>query len=179
MKPAASAPPAPAVGPKGSDPSDGSSVVSSAADSGVGSLRDAIAMATDGETITIDDSLGTIIVLSEIVIDKSITIDGQGAAIVSGDKMTRIFRVENENEEINATIKDLGIVDATNFADEFGGAVYNNSQTLNLDTVLFDGNANTSENGKGGAVYSSGTLNVENCILENNTASEENDIYQE
>jgi serine protease inhibitor len=102
--------------------------------------------------------LDTIVVLSEIVIDKSITIDGQGVAIVSGGNQTRIFRVQNDARDITVTLKNMGIVDATNSADEFGGAVYNNAQTLTVDTILFDGNANSTENGKGGAVYNSGTL---------------------
>jgi hypothetical protein len=153
--------------------------VSSSADSGAGSLRDAIAIAADGETIRIDDSLDTITLLSEIVIDKSITIDGQGVAIVSGGSQTRIFRVQNDERAIDVTLRNMGIVDAVNSSDEFGGAIYNNGQTLTLDTVLFDGNANTYENGKGGAVYSSGTLTVDNCVFQNNTAVEENDIYSD
>jgi len=168
-------PETPAVGDEG----DGSIVVTSTADSGAGSLRDAIAMAAAGDTITINASIDTIVVISEIVIDKSITIDGQGVAIVSGDKQTRIFRVENATESINVTLKNMGIVDAENGADEFGGAVYNNGQTLNLDTVLFDGNANTTANGRGGAVYSSGTLNIDSCVFINNSASEDDDVYSE
>jgi hypothetical protein len=154
-------------------------IVSSNADSGAGSLRNAIAMATDGETLTIDASLDTITLLSEIVIDKSITIDGQGVAIVSGGNATRIFCVENTERDIIVTLQNMGITDADNSTDEFGGAIYNNGQTLTVDTVLFDGNSNTTENGKGGAIYSSGTLTVDNCVFQNNTAVEENDIYSD
>ena len=140
-------------------------------------MRDAIAAATDGETITIGDSVKNITVSSEIIINKSVTIKGNGETLISGGKNTRVFKIENPKEAVNVKIANLGIVDAKNKADEYGGAVYNNGQTLTLDTVLFDSNTNLTKYGKGGAVYSSGVLNTESCIFKNNTASEENNIY--
>src|ERR1700704_2708688 len=57
-------------------------IVTSTADNGAGSLRDAIAMARDGDTIQFDAALnGQSITLTSgtLVIDKDITIDGPGA----------------------------------------------------------------------------------------------------
>ena len=57
-------------------------IVTTTADSGAGSLRDAIAAASDGDTIQFDAALnGQTITLTsaELVIDKNITINGPGA----------------------------------------------------------------------------------------------------
>ena len=62
------------------------------------------------------------------VVDKSITIDGNGVTIVSGDAQTRIFRIYNEDEVIFVLLLNMGIVDANNSTDEFGGAIYNNEE---------------------------------------------------
>ncbi len=157
--------------------------VANSADSGAGSFRNAIANAAEGDIITFDKSLKQITLISEILIDKSITIDGNGITIISGEKQTRIFQVYNEYNEITVMISNIGIVDAQNSSDEFGGAIYNNGENLKLDSCLFDGNANSAAHesgvlyGKGGAVYTSGTLTLTNCVFQNNTAAEEDDIY--
>jgi len=60
-------------------------IVTSTADSGVGSLRDTIAAASDGNTIQFDAALNgqTITITSELVIDKSITISGPGPDLLT------------------------------------------------------------------------------------------------
>ena len=151
--------------------------VANSADSGLNSLRNAITFAADGDTITFDKSIETITLINEILIDKSITIDGSGVAIVSGNSKTRIFQVYNENEDISVLLLNMGIVDANNLSNEFGGAIYNNGENLTLENCLFDTNKNSFESGKGGAIYSSGSLTVNNCEFSDNSASEENDIY--
>ena len=165
----AGAPPPPAD-------NDAITVVNSA-DSGAGSFRDAIANAAPGDTITFDESLDKIVVASEIVIDKSITIDGNGATIVCGNSGTRIFKIYSENSDIFVSLLNIGIVDADNSVDEFGGAIYNNGENLTLENCLLNNNANTVANGKGGAIYTSGSLTVNNCVFTDNSAEEENDIY--
>ena len=151
--------------------------VANSADSGVGSLRNAIANAAPGDTITFDESLDRITLVSEIVIDKSITIDGNGITIVSGNSATRVFQIHNENEDLFVSLLNMGIVDANNSIDELGGAIYNNGESLTLENCLLNNNANTAKNGKGGAVYTSGSLTIDNCVFTDNLAEEENDIY--
>jgi len=164
---------------KSEDKNGGASVVivANSADNGIGSLRDAVVNSADGDTITFDESMENIVLVSEILIDKSITIDGSGVTIISGDAQTRIFRVYNEDEDIYVTLTGIGIVDGKNASDEFGGAIYNNGENLTIENCLLNSNANTTENGQGGAVYTSGTLIVINSVFTDNTASEENDIY--
>src|ERR1700730_11350049 len=72
--------------------------VTTTADSGAGSLRDALAAASDGDTIQIAASLnGQSITLNsaELAIDKNITINGPGPnqLAVSGDQQASLFRI--------------------------------------------------------------------------------------
>src|SRR6266568_6385825 len=64
-------------------------------DSGPGSLRDALAVANDGDEITFA-IIGTITLTSgELLVDKSITISGPGAdnLAVDGDAKSRVFHI--------------------------------------------------------------------------------------
>ena len=75
-----------------------SPIVTTNADSGAGSLRQAISDACDGATITFDMSqvVSPITLASgELPIDKSLTIQGPGASqlTISGNTVTRVFRV--------------------------------------------------------------------------------------
>ena len=156
---------------------DNTITVVNSADSGAGSFRDAIADAAPGDTITFSESLEKITLANEIVIDKSVTIDGNGVTIVSGNSETRIFQIYNKNEDIFVSLLNMGIVDANNSIDEFGGAIYNNGENLTLENCLLNNNANTVAEGKGGAVYTSGVLTVKNCVFSNNTAKTDDNIY--
>jgi len=72
--------------------------VMNANDSGSGSLRQAIADAASGETITFDSALAgaTIALNSQLTINKDLTIDGSGLSshvILSGQNTTRIMEL--------------------------------------------------------------------------------------
>ncbi|MFP3670549.1 hypothetical protein SB717_36295, partial [Priestia sp. SIMBA_032] len=74
------------------------------------SLREAISLANDGDTITFNSNLanqdtgfglGTIgLTLGQLNIDKSITLDGLGAnqLTVSGNSNSRVFLVDDGND---------------------------------------------------------------------------------
>src|SRR5882724_345788 len=67
-------------------------------DGGPGSLRQALADANDGDTIGFDASLNAIGVFSgELVVDKSVTISGRGAAnlFVYNNYLSRVFHITN------------------------------------------------------------------------------------
>ena len=85
--------------------------VTNLADSGAGSLRSAIAA---GGTVTFAPGLsGTIVLASQLEIDKNLTIEGPGARAlaVSGNDAARVFHVSGTGVE--ATIRDLTIRDGT------------------------------------------------------------------
>ncbi len=152
--------------------------VTSNADSGNGSLRQAIAAACTDATITFGGGVVSPITLTtgELVIDKNLTIQGPTAAalVISGNSTSRVFHV---NPGITASISNLTF---SNGAAAFGGAVYNEGTlTLNGVTVKSStaanganngGAANGGNGGDGGGLYNSGTLNVINSTISGNSA---------
>ncbi|MEI2582916.1 hypothetical protein [Scytonema sp. PRP1] len=127
--------------------------VSSTADNGAGSLRDAIAQAKSGDTIQFGSNLAkqTITLTSgQLTVNKDLTIDGAGASglTISGNNASRIFDVPQ------------------------GGSTF----TLR-NLTLANGKASGDwENGAGGAIRTVSsdkltTLNVENSKFVNNSAS--------
>ena len=97
--------------------------VTTLADSGAGSLRSAIADTAAGGTVTFAPGLagGTIVLGSELVIDKDLTIDGPGARqlTLSGNDVTRVFRI---TAGADATIEDMTIRDGHAAGQEPVGA---------------------------------------------------------
>src|SRR5487761_1443786 len=114
--------------------------VLNAADSGAGSLRDAIAAAQSGDKIVFDPSLnGQSIVLTsgELTIDKSLTILGPGAdqLTISGNSAGRVFDLTGSG--LNVTIRGLTIADG--LATQ-GGGIDNAASNLTLSNDVLSGN---------------------------------------
>lgn len=132
--------------------------VTSTADSGAGSLRDAIASANSGDTIMLDVA-GTITLTSgPIAIDQNLEISGPGT--ISGGGTTQVFIVGNgfSVNVDNVTIEN-GFVGNTNG----GGIVNNGTLTITSSTMT----NNLSNNGDGGSIFNGGTLTVNNSTIEN------------
>lgn len=105
-------------------------VVTTAADSGAGSLREAIATATTATTIQFAPNLAnqTIQLTSgplQIAPGQHISIDGQGAAnlTVSSGRASRIFFV-NSNQDFPAALTLRNLTLADGYTPEAGGAIY-------------------------------------------------------
>lgn len=97
--------------------------VTSNADQGSGSLREAISIAKDGDTIQFAKNLAKkTITLTEgqLVLDKSITLDGQNAPnlTISGNRSSRVFQIEKNTDVF---IKDLRIAEGK--VDGEGGGI--------------------------------------------------------
>ena len=135
------------------------SVTSALDDGSPGTLRYLIENACSGDIIQFSGALNgsTILLSSEIVVDKNITITGLGKnnLTISGNNNSRIF---NFNSGISATISNLSLADG--FALTNGGAFINNG-TVDLDNVRLEGNLNgfTSK-----AFTNLGTLNFSNSV---------------
>jgi len=151
--------------------------VTSLADGGAGSLRQAIADATAGDTINFSVS-GTITLASELVIDKHLTIDGSGQSItVSGANSVRVFKVTSGN----VTFESLTIANGNRqySGDDpdcltgtcgggiaiFGGAVSINNSTVRDNTVASTGFFSDQDKGGGIFVSPSATLTVTNNTI--------------
>ena len=121
--------------------------VTSLSDSGPGSLRDAIVNTASGGIVAFNVS-GTISLLTELVIDKDLTIAGPGAGhlTVSGGDVTRIFVINNGTD---ITISGLRITDGNGVGSLLSGGV-------------------------GGAILLASTdshVEINDCVFENNTTT--------
>jgi hypothetical protein len=150
--------------------------VTSAADSGPGSLRADIAAAKSGDTIIFDPSLDgqTIALTSGVLdVDKSVTIQGPGAGLltISGDNLSQVFEVK-----ANQTVVLSGMTITGGQATFSGGAIedYGN---LTLNSCTVTGNTSARDGGAIDVRPYSGTvhgaevsLTIDNCIISNNSA---------
>jgi hypothetical protein len=130
--------------------------VTSPADSGDGSLREAIAAAQNGDQIVFDDSLrGQTITLTsgQLAVTKSLDIEGPRAdqLAVSGGHASRIFSLSGG---VTVTIGGLTITDGRVFGDR-GGGILNVGSTMTLaHDVLSDNEARGApgSDARGGAI---------------------------
>jgi hypothetical protein len=141
-------------------------------DSGPGSLRQALAMAVDGDTIQFAVT-GTIgLTTGELLVDKSITISGPGAdnLAINANAGSRVVRIDSGR---TVTISGLTITNG-NVPFGSGGGIYNDGTVLMLDNCTI--NANSAESGAGvynsaTAEHGSVTLLITNSTISGNSTS--------
>jgi len=140
-------------------------VVTNTNDSGPGSLRDALAVANDGDTIDATGISGTIsLTTGELQITHAVTINGPGAEsllVVGGG--TRVF----DNLASDVTISGFFIAGGSAPGDN-GGGILNEGGNLRLKQCIIAGNS--AEFG-GGIFNLNGRLRVHKCTLNSNTAT--------
>jgi hypothetical protein len=138
--------------------------VTSTADSGAGSLRDAIAAASSGDTINISVT-GTITLTgAPLTIDKSLAISGPGASelAVSGNKAVQVFVVNS-----GATVTISGLTIENGAASGGGGGISNSGMLTVTDSVI----AGNTTDSFGGGILNLGMLTVANSTVSGNSAS--------
>jgi predicted outer membrane repeat protein len=148
-------------------------VVTSNADSGPGTLRQAIADVADGGTITFGGDM-TIHLASTLTLGRDVTIDGAGHSVtISGDSNgdgsgdVRVFYV---NSGVTATLQHITV---TKGHANNGGGVYSDG-ALTVTNCTFAGNSAT----YGGGIHSKfGT--VRNCTFSDNSAVSGSAIFNE
>ena len=160
--------------------------VTNADDAGAGSLRDAISLASAGDTITFDAELdgSTLELVSPIVIDKAIivdasnlldgfTIDGNsnGDFITdAGETNCLVISDNNPSTTINVTISGITIKDGV-YEGTTAGANIHNLENLTLTRChISNGRAFDDNNSAlGGGIYNQGgDLTLTECSIENN-----------
>ena len=150
--------------------------VTSTADTGVGSLRRALATTCVGGTVSFSDGLaGQTITLSSgpLTLGKNVTIDGSAAPglAISGNNSDRVFIV---NAGTTATVKHLTVKNGFGF--QLAGGILNNG-SLTLDHVVVTENTMTTNAGDfwqgGGGIYNGdgATLNLIDSSVTNNQAA--------
>ena len=139
-------------------------IVSNTSDNGPGSLRQSLADATDGDTIDATGISGVITLTSgELLVDKSVTINGAGADVlaVDGNATSRVFQITSGQ---TVTIADLTIRNGHAPGTDGGGIL--NDATLTITNCTVSGNTGRF----GGGAFNSGTLTIVNCTVSGNTA---------
>ncbi len=154
----------------------GTIAVTSTADDGPGSLRRALELASNGDTINIV-AKGTIRLTSgELVVDKSVTIRGPGAAklSVSGNHASRVFRVTPDTIVTisRLTIKDGDATSA--YLGDSGGGIYSDHARLTVTNCVLSGNSALYG---GGIYYDSSDAAATPLSLNNSTLSNNSAIY--
>jgi hypothetical protein len=139
-------------------------VVTNNRDNGSGSLRGALAIAQDRDTILFDPSLhGQTITLTsgELVVDKDLTITGPGAdsLTISGHRASRVFEVEGTDVRLS------GLTIAHGNAHE-GSGIWSGAELTVVDCIL---SGNVADDQAGG-ILNSGILTVNGCTFMNNVA---------
>ncbi|MGB4990292.1 MAG: choice-of-anchor Q domain-containing protein, partial [Pyrinomonadaceae bacterium] len=152
-------------------------VVTTNADSGVGSLRHAVTNACTGSSITFTMGAGFVVspitlTTGEIVIDKNLTIQGPGANFlaVSGNAASRVFVI---NLGQTAGISGLTITggNATDSGDDLrrsGGGIFSQGN-LNLSDSVVTGNIAEALGGGIALIEAGVTTNITNSVISNNS----------
>ena len=153
-------------------------------DSGLGSLRQAIADANAAiglDTIEFDNSLsGQEITLTsgELQITDDLNINGLGADLltISGNNADRVFVIfdgDYTNDKIDVTLDGLTITEGNRVN---GGGIYNQENLTVANSIVTD-NAGTGIYHVGDPFNTIGSLNVQNSIISNNTNHGINSAY--
>ncbi len=156
------------------------STVTSNLDSGPGSLRDAIASSSSGDTINFASSLQgqTITLKGQLDLSHNLSIVGPGAneLTISGNSASRVFDVRNS---ATVTLAGLTIANGSVTADESatfgGGGILNEAgSTLTLSQCALNNNKATAASNTvdvfGGGLLNLGSATVSSCTLSGNEA---------
>jgi hypothetical protein len=148
--------------------------VSTTADSGAGSLREALEAAPAGVTLPEGE---TITLISPLEITKSLVIEGNGATLTqtafTPGPATQLLRI-NGTASTEVRIRRLhfkgGRTMAAGTAYAEGGAIRNSLATLTLESCIFSDNQANESLSYGGALYTSGPVTVSGCTFYKNLA---------
>jgi hypothetical protein len=140
-------------------------------DNGPGSLRQALAVANNGDAIDATGVSGVIsLTTGELLVSKSVTINGPGADIlaIDGNMISQVFVTGT------ATTVTISGFTIRNGQGNFGGGIFNvGAATLTISNSTLTGNTGAF----GGGSFNSGTLNIVNSTISSNTAGEGAGIY--
>lgn len=152
--------------------------VTSTADSGPGSLRAALGMAANGDTINFSFTYPATITLTSgyLAISTNVTISGPGAGnlLISGNNKSQVFAISGSS--VTAAISGVTIENgyANPLMDSFvsggGGGIAIYSGALTVTNSTFVGNVAAYAAAGGGAILNGGTLTVINSTFSRNSA---------
>ncbi len=147
--------------------------VTNGSDSGMGSLREAIALASPGDTIDFSGDM-TVTLASELVIGQNLTLSGAGyVVIIDGNHATRVLKVSGGN----VTLDHITIANGKVHYMDCGGTcnvgagmlIQNASAVVTVTNSTFAGNW-IGPGGSGGGIENWATLTVANSTFSDNEA---------
>ena len=148
---------------------------------GVLSLREALAAAQDGDTVTFGVS-GTIVLSgTQLEIDKSITVDATSVwdsqndapgITVDGDAASRVFAVTGDSVALKGIKITNGYVNS-----QLGGGLAGTGLELTLERCVVTGNVSANMGAAGGVGVYDCSLTVLDSVISNNTARMGGGLY--
>ncbi len=154
-------------------------VVTSSADAGAGSLRQAVAESLAGDAITFSPVILRVDLSSgEIVIDKGLDIRGPSAnspgdqLVIDAGGTSRVFRITRPagGPMPVVALDDLALTGGASVGGN-GGALYTEGRLTLLRCSIYGNTATAGPGGgNGGGIYNTGVLRVEASTLYGNTA---------
>jgi len=147
-------------------------IVTNTNDNGSGSLRQALAIANDGDTIDATGISGAISLISgELLVNKSVTINGAGADVlaVDGNAAGRVFFIT-----LGETVTISGFTIRNGHAGNAGGGIDNeDGSTVTVTNCTLSGNSA----GLGGGMFNGGPLTIGSTTINDNSAANGGGIY--
>ena len=149
--------------------------VTSTANSGPGTLRDALACATDGDIITFDLGIGThtIDLDSGLGVSNNVSIDGPGSEELTislttvAETGSSVFYIYGESP---GTVQISGLTVTGGHSDSDGGGIRSVDDELVLEDVAVVGNDAAARGG--GVFVGGGSLTLRNSTVSGNTAAD-------
>src|SRR5947199_7008401 len=147
-------------------------IVTNTNDNGPGSLRQALAIANDGDTLDATGISGAISLISgELLVNKSVTINGAGADVlaVDGNAAGRVFFIA-----LGETVTISGFTIRNGHAGNAGGGIDNeDGSTVTVTNCTLSGNSA----GLGGGMFNGGPLTIGSTTISDNSAANGGGIY--
>ncbi|AFZ49127.1 beta strand repeat-containing protein [Dactylococcopsis salina] len=133
------------------------------------SLREALAFTEEGGTISFAPNLAgqTITLNSNLIIDKSLTLEGLGEdqLTLDGGGFDRVLTVDDGDNSVSKTVAISGLTISGGTAQNGGGIL--NRENLTLTNSTLSGNSART----GGGIDNEGTASLINSIVTDNSAS--------
>src|SRR5437870_519040 len=143
-------------------------IVTTTADSGPGSLRQAIAGATPGETLTFAVSGLITLTSGELLITTNLTITGPGASQLTIQRSTAAGTPDFRIFDIRSGTVTISGLTVNNGRAGSGGGILNQARAdLTMHDLVISGNAATNA---GGGIKNVGTLTLDRAIIRGNAA---------
>ena len=140
-------------------------------DSGPGSLRQALTDANEGDTIDFGVTGTITLTTGQLVVDKSVSISGPGAAnlAVNSNAASRVFHITNA---VTVSTSGLTITNGSVVSSDVGGGAYNDQSTLTVSNCTLSGNSAGAAGGiDNDGRYGGATLTINNSTFSGNSVN--------